>query len=1265
MQQSKHKKPPFGGGRKSHAGHVKNDRKPTTFELATGGKHPALAVYYNLACDAAEAYINTVNGESLHNPLNQSHLLNDKVLSYLRHAMWKGLKDNKNTSGQVIDASEKQTIVQLLQKLNGIRNFHSHVWHDPAVLQFDDQLSRFVVQKHDEAVRELNAVAGNDARRYLEGYEQFPLFQKHDGRNIITQEGRVFLLSFFLHRGNMAALLQQRIGSKRNDEPQYQFKYKVYLFYCHREGSAWDSTSLTTEELAQAQSEAVTKLLRKQQAYKIISYLNDRPAYFGNNANIPLYYTNEQGQAQSVSDMPGLKNFVQQNGLLTGVKIGVRQWWADTLPDGASDDERVANERRKMAEQKKRAGVGYLQWLGNTQHEFEINYHTLRHVVTDILLGREFERDYVEKDVLATKRLTAEAHFYEVLKDAIDGREYIYYQLKGQPMDELLHYDSFPLRKRFNSAYINYKESVDELDKVFYTKDELRHAPLLATPKVEDLLIKWHQAFTDSKPQKGECNRRIRLLNYIRPANEAFNTSPYKTSTGLEGIPTDPQPMVFHLSHYYKEQEQKLRQEDHFLEWGVQYLLDYGLLPGCLVEVEKYVYDKKFGEETVPYKLKKELKYEANIPPQHRLRIIDGHINIALPNPSGNPALTKLRIGDRLLKHLLVAISDEGVGKGKTAVDFLMTVAADYQQLLAAQKGKGSVQYTLLEHFAIPQHLLGNKRKALPVREELAKALGKKIAWLQGQWAEREGYNRNQKNEVILKAYLLYDFSEADHGKYLRMNEYEQMSICHFMLNQNPDKVMGLINNTFKLKNRLPTAVYEHIQTAVNDKGLLPRLDVLYNVILQDRLDFLRNILLLVNDNNLPLKIVKQQLAYLNLPLSDSNLNPEARNMRLEKREESLAFLPFAVHPALVLKYFYPTQFAAKQFDGNTPHRKGENKYANLLVQLRNDAQYQAIIVRAHYDDAPIQQLYEKAIAITNDDDVKKALHKNWQTLKGSMIDAHTKDILLSKLAYRYLESFDKGIAEVYGKMQQSGQLQLEQLFGKLTVMALNKSDVTIKKRNGLTEAIISALPDTVYLGMRLHQADDYFYRMKKDNLYQLAVHYLRYRQEELAFYTNNAKIYEKIAQWPDGTPTNPIPLGHLLQEYKNIGLMANRLMGYLLQYERQVIDKHIAKEQQQNPTRDAQLIMGAASRKTGFMPFPNVLKLDTDTPGAVKEQLRNLRNMALHREVPLAGSYSEQTAPGTPVAQVLGITQRLAPDREKYKMYEKEAGNTGDGIIN
>jgi hypothetical protein len=1261
MEQSNDNKRPFGGDRGKRGQKPRPQGKPTPFGLFTGGKGPALAVYYNLACDAAEAYINTVNGAIVEKPFNNAHLLSDKVLSYLRHAMWKGLRDNKNTSGQVLEAPEKQTIVQLLQKLNGIRNFQSHVWHDPAVLQFDDALSRFVVEKHDEAVRELSAVDGNDARRYLEGYAKFPLFQKHDGRTIITQEGRVFLLAFFLHRGNMAGLLQQRPGSKRNDTPEYQFKHKVYLYYCHREGSAWDATGLTAEELAQAKGEEATKLLRKQQAYKIISYLNDRPAYWGQNDRLPLYYTDEAGQAKAVNDMPGLQLFIQQNGLLVGVKLELRPEPVATHAETDTEDERIENERRKMAEGKKRAGVGYLQWLGNTGHEFEINYAALRHIVGDVLLGRSFERDYVEDDVPKTKTLTAEAHFYEVLRDAIEGREYIYYQLKGQPMDGPLQYDGFPIKKKFNSAYINYKESVDVIDNVFYTKDELRHAPLLPTPKVEKLLIEWHQAFTADKPQKGECNRRIKLLNYIRPAGEAFNASPYKTKTGLVGIPedTEPQPMVFRLSHYYKEQEQKLRQEDRFLEWGVQYLLDYGLLPGCLVEVEKYVYDKKYGEEALAYKLKRELRYEAQVPPLHRLRMIDGNINIAVPNPGGYPALIKLRMGEKLLKYLLTAVLDTKREGGQTAQGFFNTVAADYVRALAAQKSGSPAIYTLLEPFALPPALLGDKSHTPPVREELAKALGKKMDWLEEQLAERKSYNRNQKNEVVLKAYLLYDFSDTTGKKYLRMNEYEQMSICHYMLNQNPDKVMGLINNMFKLKNRLPEAVYDHVQTAVNDKGLVPRLDVLYDLVLRDRLDFLQQMLLLVKDEGMPMKLIKPQLVYLNLPLSDGNLNPEARNRRLEAREKSWEYLPFAVHPALVLKYFYPQDFAAKKFDGNTTHSKGEKKYNNLLLGLRKNAVNTTALVAAHYHEAAVAGLYDKAAALLGGN----ALAKDWQALKGEMIDAHTKDVLLSQLAYAYLKSFDTGIAELFANLRQAKRLDIKRLFGTEHWVALRKADANIKAGKGLTETAIAQLPDTLYMRIRLHQADDYFYRMKKGQLYRLALHYVQFRREELAFYSGNAEIHAQISKWPDGSnqAEQAIPLGHLLQEYKRIGVMADRLMGHLLAYERRVIDSHVEQGQAQQPTRDAQLIVGAASSETGYMPFRDVLRLDTTTGEAVKLQLNDLRNQCLHNEVPLAGSYGAQAAPGSPMAQVLGIAKRLAPDREQYKWYEKDTENTGE----
>ncbi len=1235
-----------------------------------------------MACDAAERYIQSVAGSGQR--IDDPDSLNDKALTYLKQYLWKGNRENKNTSGQPITTEEKSIIRGLVKKLVSIRNFHSHAWHDNEVLAFDPELALFVNERHAYAMHSLKAEAGNDSALYEKAFAEHGLFTYINDNAFITPDGRVFLLSFFLHTGSMSLLLQQRMGSKRNDIPEYRFKHQVYKYYCHREGSAWSSTGVEEEKLSAAEAAEQERILRGRQAFRIINYLNDKPAFF--NEAIPLYYRDAAGAVQEVADMPGLKACLITNNLLPGITVELQDV-RDTLPETAMPGEREENERARIVEQKRRNSTGYLQYKGNTDHEFEITYSALRHIVTDVVLGRTFEQRVTVNDNPVTKEVSAEDHFYGILAAAIEGREHVYYMLKKAPAGESICFDNYPLKKHFNSVYIDYSQYSGITDNVFYTKDQLRYLPVLATPKIEKLLIEWHTAFTGGS--NAEARKRACLLNYIRPASHDLDKSPYRDKTGRVGLPIDTctQPLLFQLSYYYKEQGQKQRQEDHFLEWGLNYLLDFNLLPDCYIEVEQYVYEKKFNEPESPYKLKPVLEYVQQVPPGKRIRIRDGHVTIAVKNSRADGAeWLKFRVGEKLMKYLLCVVLGKTAPDTKTVNGFMLAIAQDYEKVLATGSDTrlDPAAFLLLEPFALPGMLYkttltpgGEKDRRVSVRQELAAGLDKKIAWLQEQLQNRAGFNRHRKNKILMEAYQLYDFASVRDGKFLRKNEYEQLSICHYMLNQNADKVMGLIDRTFNLRPRLPERIYSAIKNAAGLEEAPPgstRLDELLVNILEDRISVLAEYKEQAGDEGIPVKLIRSKLKYLNLPLGDANLNGADREERENKRRESLGWLPFAIHPALALKYFYPEEFAAKKFDGNTPHHTGDKVYTNLFANLRKNTILTEVLVREYYDMAKVNALYEAAMAMQNDEEKKTQLQKQLKVWTGKVLDTHTRDLLLSLAAQQYLKAYDDIMAGQFAKLSGQKKINIAELFTNECSMALEKKDYNPGGDRYSPEDIM-AMPDRLYISFRLHQVDDYFFRTKRRQLYELALHYRIFREEELAFYRDNPEIYETILKWPDGSRERPVPLGQLIQENKNVISMAVRLTAYLMAYEQKVLERYIEAENKKTPGLGKQDCIQRCTdrfeekveekhKKHSHLGFETVLLLDGITGEGVKGSLRRLRNACMHNAIPLAGSFSALAAPGTAVAETLGITKRLAPDREQYKAYvrdeKNEAGKEG-----
>ncbi|HVX48962.1 MAG TPA: hypothetical protein VHB48_02355, partial [Chitinophagaceae bacterium] len=762
---SKPYKKPFHSNRQHPA--AKPESKIDEFSLFTGGKLPELAIAFNLAYDNTEKYIETL--QNIKDPLKHIDELNDKVFAYLRHYMWKGNEDNKNTSGYELDKGDKTIIKMLLRKLVELRNFHSHVWHTNDMMQFDKPLVHFIEDKHDAACAKLlEEKKDADATLYYKQLDKFPLFIKGQ---YISQDGRFFLLSFFLNRGEMQGILQQRKGSKRNDTPEYRFKHKVFTYYCHREGASWDNTGINNDDLQQKDDAEQQRVLSGRNAFAIFNYLKDVPAAMREEA-VPLILSS----GKWVEDMYGLLLFINEKNILPGFVFEKK---IEKASEKEAGNEKDLNEAAKALENKEREGYRHFMLPGNNAYEFEISYPVLRHIVTDIFLD--------DNDTSPDSNKSRE-HFKGVLKDCIDTRRYIYDKLKSQGNLPLCH-ETYRLEKKYSSIYINYSEHEGSMQEIYYTGDEWRNIPISATPKTEKLLIEWHNAFikgTKEKPEKNEVIKRKKLLNKIRPLGTLFDKSIYEgeLKNGRKKIipGTDPDPLLFHLAYYYREQDTKKRRAYRFVEWGVQHLMHAGLVPGWYFETEQLEYGQKPDEPASPYKLKSATVWQKNIPQNFRLRITENQLNAGIER---NGKIYRLRIGEKLLKYLLYWHFREK-NKGNKSINGFLEAVTGELALIYNSKNKidvGSLQ--LLEAFALPPLLFKTKieepdekgKKATGYREQALAFFTKKQQWLEGLLRNMKKLTRSQKNEALLQAYRLFDFKETQGSKFLRKNEYGQMSV--------------------------------------------------------------------------------------------------------------------------------------------------------------------------------------------------------------------------------------------------------------------------------------------------------------------------------------------------------------------------------------------------------------------------------------------------------------------------------------------------------
>jgi len=1204
------------------------------FDLFTGGKQPELAIAYNLAHDNITKYINTLLtfNKPDYKPLEHINDLPDEVFVYLRHYLWKGNDENKNTSGYELDPQEKSIIKKLLTKLDELRNFYSHIWHDNYMMAFDKELYSFILNKHDVACSKLETKAA-DRELYFKQIEKYPLFKDY---KYITQDGRVFLLSFFLNKGEMQSLLQRLKGYKRTNEPQYHFKHKLYTHYCHREGSSWDSTGIENKELEKRTNSEQTRILSGRQAYRIFNYLKDIPAFTLDEA-LPLILQS----GTWVHNMDTLLVFIKEKNILPGFNFYKK---FEVPENDETLDAKELNEANKLLEKKEREGYRYFTYSGDNNCEFEISYANLKHIVTDLFLDVNTGENNNQ----------SQTHFLGVLKDCIDTRKFIFDSLKAGG-NKPLHTENFKLEKRYSSIYINYKEYEDAIQERYYTGDEWRHIPISPTPKVEKLLIEWHAEFmrgTNDKPSKNEVAKRKKLLNLIRPRNEPFDTSAYEglLRTGKKKkLPevTDPAPLLFHLSYYYRELDTKKRSEDRFLAWGVHYLIDMGLVPDWHFELEQLKYEQKLGDPESPYKFKKVTTWAKGITDNFRLYITDHHVNVGIQKDG---VIYRLRIGEKTIKYLLFWHFKEKNKGDKSINGFLVEVCKDLAAIYTNKAEKISVSALhLLENFALPELLYKTKvaeesekgRKSILYKEQVLKFFTRKKDWVDLQLKNLRTLSRNEKNAILLDAYRLFNFSETEGQKFLRKNEYEQMSVCHFMLNQEKFKVKGLIERTFKLKRRLPAEIINIIYSVVETDG--ENLDNLLVKILRNRKIFLKQKVDLLNNPGIKNKVIKNDIVdFFDIYIDDANLSAEELAIRNNVRHKTLETLPFSVHPALALKYFYPQQFAAQGF------RKEGGNYINVFYELRKQSTRLAgILPLGNFREKETSKIFDNYTQLFSDDKLLKNHIKKWT---GEINDIKVKDILLLLVAEDYLKKYDGKTAEEFTKIRGLNKNKLDELFASEVTVTPNIQAV----RSELDEEHKNIIPTIIYFSLHMHQLDDYFFRSQKDNQIKLAMFYINWRHEELQAYKDHNGIVEKITAWPDGTKQKPLTMGNLVEARRVNAGHAAELVNYIFDYERGIINNYAKKA----PNKQPQQVLQEYSNSNlngKYIDFDTVLQWDNVNEADIKSDIKTMRVKCLHTLIPINGSHRQKTLPGTALAEALHIYKWLGNDRTAPNIYEQE----------
>lgn len=1158
----------------------------------------------------------------------------------LKEYLWKGVSTfEKNSSGSYISDEDKEIIAELVEKVEKIRNFHSHYWHDNSVLQFSESLKNFVENQYEIALKEtsrLEQVSGE--LFYKEVEPKFKPFQKHDQQFFITQEGRLFFLSIFLNKGDMDALLQISKGSKANFLPEHRFKRKAYTYLCHREGATWFNPIVSTDEQELFSENEQKQFYYNSQGLKIFGYLKDQPLYYMNPDFMPLWF-NKDGKATEVSDIEDLLLFIQQNILFSFLEFSVKDYHQQKMDAEEEQDFKKREAKLKTIEDKERVGAIEMRMKENKEYDFEISYPTLYQVCLECYFDKE--------------RIDA---FKTVLESLMKRRKYLFDILTSDKAGEDGYFDR--ISKEYFYPRISPKDKAEkeakqqgkteeEIERIikslpdeFYSIEELSSFPIGGNAKTIDKLKSWGEQQTKGK--KGKRAARYRAVNLIRP-----HSIPFFKDKG-EYRDTAPQPILVHLSEFFKGTNAKPRNQNKFLEWSAQYLMDFGLCSHWEFAYEEYKTEQKFNNDKNAEKtrIKKKILYSNEIKEDKRIKIMKEQLFFRTPKKdslttSSNPEdYYYFMLGEKAMVYLLNWILiNNGKSTEKNLNDFIKTLANDLN--IVGEKGINAVSDLKLyeyhekdknNHFAptLPKFKLDKSESKTLAIGGIIRKTQYKINELENLKKNADSFSRNEINSHLLRIYQLFDFSETKGSKFLRKNEVQLMSVVHYMRNQKGSDLKFYLEKKFivngaKLAERIPKEIFEFILGTKSLKEL-------FLAVLNNRIENLEMGLDDLKEKEDSLSNVAKSCYYIQKLAKNTNEEESKKGKKL-----SYPFLPLYIHPNLVLKYFDESGF--KGGDYHPEIENPDKKHTNIYHNIRQNSALKDLLNATYYEASWEEKLLS---VLKNIPDDKKMLLKklrNWYNRY--RLHTHTEDILLYVVGRAYLEKYNPDLVEELRNFRISSQTDLDRLFRKEIVKKLMD-----KEGNG------------IYISYRLHQTDDHFYRIAKQDFLNLSKHYLQRKKWEIAFYKDrDSSIAGQLEAMPSGEENSPIPMGFLLQERKIITNASVEIAKYLIDLEKGWIEdlagigndytkqKKLVEFYTKNSDKKEKHYLSFSTLVNKFIPDKEI-------------KITDLRNAVFHNlipEKPFVPFLGMEAIKENKLFEILKINERIGKDKSKPSGYEQE----------
>jgi hypothetical protein len=1193
---------------------MRNNLPPLTmYDWFTGGntKTADLAIYYNVALDGIQKVQKSI-----------STLPKGSRIAFLTEYLWKAHILSKNSNGYEIRREDEGIIGKLIAKLEAIRNYHSHIWHDNSVLAFDKDLKKFVQNRYNEAKAALFKEYPSSLVDYekAEKERKFSLFNfvKEKGQHFISVEGRIFFLSFFLSTGQMNYLLQQRKGFKRIDMPLFKMKRLLYVFYCHRDGAAFGNINYEARFIDEMEPEDRQNIYKARNAFKLISYLCDYPAYWGNIKYTPLLDKHDT----LINNVHQLKEYIKENKILPGFHFDLIERKVNP------DDNRFNENNTAQTDAYRLTTINYTSDL-HPYYVFQIGFDALiRLVILQKILSKVGSTELPLQVFLANITILTQR------------------------------------RDRLNSVLLTEPANRSE-----------DHREFLSDKKNQEVrgdreLTNEALAFFETLGKGGAEKRTdaLRLANNLRRSNQLFATIDVENKNGRNNT-FDPKPIIVYEHDFLQGTEQKFRASNHFMIHATKYLIDFGS-DAVLWGVERFEMTKKNPTATNEALLRTKTYLPASEilkNSDYRLTVESDHVYMGLPSneqAQGNhEKFFQFAFGPQAMRYLMAYVVDNKNAFPEKLKQFLLDMASDVELLRFDGAWIDEQQYKLFEKPFIPRYL----HKQETNLEELKAKIESRIKHIENEWdyaSTNEAYlKRAEKNKLIMDAYRLFDW---DGSKFFRANEYNQMSVCHYSLHlknngeeimkekksrnvrhhgSKPNKFDYLFSKLFNLGNRkppIPPKIIELIQAA----GSLAEL---MNIVFAECRPILKQWLVEAENPMAETQVIIKICRKLGISIPAPLLEQNDKLAQKEAHAKTLQVQPIAVHPMLVVKYFFYEIYQIGKTLELQVDRNGKNirKRAALPVftNLRKNKSLRQRLISYFYDEEIANLLYAGTTEIQN---------KRRNQLIGLINTTCTEDILLWWIANKYLKN--NPYTASMGKLLQSSRSLNSGGLGEL-----HKLTVTLRLKGD------SAGFD-YYVSIPIHRLDDLIFTLHKEDLWKAAHHFIQRCTSEQSLWNVQLESVAKNlcpgGKLPTGTREQPIPFSILVNEIDFVRRTGHRIGEHLLTFETNVLNRRLMTHIDKNDFHSWLIQQHSKTLYSKVYPvvyfnFESVLSLAAEiglpVDETVSRKISEYRNIAFHNDVPVKGSFSWFTRTGETIRELLSIKTNVHEKKDRSIYILKE----------